>query len=256
MKGKNVFNKSEVEQIASLIIKRCNSASAQQKAIRAKMRSLGFYGSDFGITDMTIEKFLHLIESGQISVSDNCCFAKVSAKAKDEKEQSYGAGQMKGGLEPWIGNNPRLLILGTFPGEKSLMSQAYYQNKAHNSFFKLMESLFKRPAGISDKEFIINNHIALWDCMKEADRDGSLDSNIKSYLPNDIEGLLTSHPSILAIVLNGTGETTKVFEQNFSGVSIKWNRKIISLPSTSNSLAKPFEKKLEEWSIIKDLINV
>jgi len=254
MKGRSVFDKREVEQIASLILRRCSATSTQQKAIRAKMRSMGFYGSDFGITDMTIGKFQHLIESGRITISDDH-HAKLSAKTTVEKEPTQEAGQMKRGLEAWIGKEPRILILGTFPGEKSLATQAYYQNKSHNSFFKLMESLFERPIGISDKEFVTGNHIALWDCMKEADRKGSLDSNIKRYLPNDIEGLLARHPSILAVILNGTGETTKVFEQNFSTMSRNWNCRVISLPSTSNSLAKPFEEKVEEWRIIKDLVN-
>jgi hypoxanthine-DNA glycosylase len=117
-----------------------------------------------------------------------------------------------------------------------------------------MESLFDRPVGMSDKEFITSNRIALWDCMKEADREGSLDSNIKGYAPNDIDGFLASHPSISTIILNGTGETKNVFEQNFSEDSLKWNCKIISLPSTSNSLGKPFEEKLRLWKVVKEIV--
>ena len=240
MKGKSSFNKREVELIESLILQRCNADKSQQKNIRSKMRNLGFYGSDYGVKDMTIEKFHGLIESGQIKVLD----------AGDERSLSF-----KNGLEAWVGENPIVLILGTFPGEKSLASQAYYQNKSHNSFYKIMESLFERPMGISDKEFITQNHIALWDCMKEADRIGSLDSNIKSYVPNEIESFLTHHPTISAIVLNGTGETTRVFEQNFPINSLMKKYKIISLPSTSNSFPKTFEEKLQSWKIVKEIIN-
>jgi hypoxanthine-DNA glycosylase len=118
-----------------------------------------------------------------------------------------------------------------------------------------MESLFERPMGISDKDFITKNHIALWDCMKEADRIGSLDSNIKSYVPNEIESFLTHHPTISAIVLNGTGETTRVFEQNFPINSLMKKYKIRSLPSTSNSFPKTFEEKLQSWKIVKEIIN-
>lgn len=214
--------------IESLILQRCNADKSQQKNIRSKMRNLGFYGSDYGVKDMTIEKFHGLIESGQIKVLD----------AGDERSLSF-----KNGLEAWVGENPIVLILGTFPGEKSLASQAYYQNKSHNSFYKIMESLFERPMGMSDKEFVTQNHIALWDCMKEADRKGSLDSNIKSYMPNEIEGFLNCHPTISTIILNGTGETTSVFEQNYPINNLMQNYKIISLPSTSNSLAKSFEEK-------------
>ena len=240
MKGKSSFNKREVELIESLILQRCNADKSQQKNIRSKMRNLGFYGSDYGVKDMTIEKFHGLIESGQIKVLD----------AGDERSLSF-----KNGLEAWVGENPIVLILGTFPGEKSLASQAYYQNKSHNSFYKIMESLFERPMGISDKEFITQNHITLWDCMKEADRKGSLDSNIKSYMPNEIEGFLNCHPTISTIILNGTGETTSVFEQNYPINNLMQNYKIISLPSTSNSLAKSFEEKKQSWKIVKEIID-
>ena len=240
MKGKSSFNKREVELIESLILQRCNADKSQQKNIRSKMRNLGFYGSDYGVKDMTIEKFHGLIESGQIKVSE----------AGDERSLSF-----KNGLEAWVGENPIVLILGTFPGEKSLASQAYYQNKSHNSFYKIMESLFERPMGISDKEFITQNHIALWDCMKEADRKGSLDSNIKSYMPNEIEGFLNCHPTISTIILNGTGETISVFEQNYPINNLMQNYKIISLPSTSNSLAKSFEEKKQSWKIVKEIID-
>ena len=240
MKGKSSFNKREVELIESLILQRCNAGKSQQKNIRSKMRNLGFYGSDYGVKDMTIEKFHGLIESGQIKVLD----------AGDERSLSF-----KNGLEAWVGENPIVLILGTFPGEKSLASQAYYQNKSHNSFYKIMESLFERPMGMSDKEFVTQNYIALWDCMKEADRKGSLDSNIKSYMPNEIEGFLNCHPTISTIILNGTGETTSVFEQNYPINNLMQNYKIISLPSTSNSLAKSFEEKKQSWKIVKEIID-
>lgn len=91
--------------------------------------------------------------------------------------------------------------------------------------------------------------------MKEADRKGSLDSNIKSYMPNEIEDFLNLHPTISAIILNGTGETTSVFEKNFPMNSFIQNYKIISLPSTSNSLAKTFEEKMQSWKVVKDIID-
>lgn len=254
MKGKNVFSKREIELIESLIIKRCNAEKSQQKNIRSKMRNLGFYGSDYGISDMTIDKFHRLIDNGEIQISDGKRFVNQRAIVVEEKTQPLSCEQMKTGLQAWAGEKPKVLILGTFPGEKSLAAQAYYQNKTHNSFFKIMESLFDRPMGMSDKEFIISNRIALWDCMKDADRMGSLDSNIKGYVPNDIDGFLASHPSISAIILNGTGETKNVFEQNFSEDSLKWNCKIISLPSTSNSLGKPFEEKLRLWKVVKEIV--
>ena len=69
MKGKNEFTKEKIAQLKSLITERCKADSSKQKGIRAKMRRLGFYGGDdFGINDMTIEKFEQLIKSEKIKV--------------------------------------------------------------------------------------------------------------------------------------------------------------------------------------------
>ena len=162
---------------------------------------------------------------------------------------------MKAGLEAWSGKDPYILILGTFPGEKSLSVQAYYQDKSHNSFFKIMECLFEREKNMTDKEFLFSHHISLWDCMKEADREGSLDTSIKDYVPNEIEKFLFLHPTITTIILTGTGKTTQVFEKNFSIADLSQKYKILSLPSTSNSMAITFEEKLKSWSVVKDIIN-
>ena len=91
--------------------------------------------------------------------------------------------------------------------------------------------------------------------MKEADREGSLDTSIKDYVPNEIEKFLFLHPTITTIILNGTGKTTQIFEKNFSIADLSQKYKILSLPSTSNSMAITFEEKLKSWSVVKDIIN-
>lgn len=72
MKGKNKFTKAEIAQLKSLITERCKAESSKQKSIRAKMRKLGFYGGDdFGIKDLTIEKFEELIKKGDIVILED-----------------------------------------------------------------------------------------------------------------------------------------------------------------------------------------
>ena len=255
MKGKNEFTQIEINEIVDLIRQRCSAVSGEQKNIRNKMRSLGFYGrDDFGIFDMTEEKFYRLIESKKIIIKDGRSKAKVSPVSSKRETNPLAYNNLKHGLEAWCGETPYVLILGTLPGEKSLAAQAYYQNKSHNSFYRIMESLFERQSGMSDKDFIINNHIALWDCMKEADREGSLDANIKGSVANDVEKFLSQHPAITAIVLNGKGDTTKTFEENFSVEELKHRYSILSLPSTSNSNSISFGEKLNSWRIIKEIV--
>ena len=254
MKGKNEFTQSEINEIVDLIRQRCSAVSREQTKIRNKMRRIGFYGGDdFGVNDMTEEKFYSLIKSGIITIN-NSGTAKVPPVSSNRDTNTLTNNNLKNGLEAWCGDTPYVLILGTFPGEKSLAAQAYYQNKSYNSFYKIMESLFERQSGMSDKDFIINNHIALWDCMKEAEREGSLDANIKGYVANDVEKFLSLHPTITTIVLNGIGDTTKTFEKNFSVEELKHRYRILSLPSTSNANSIPFEDKLKIWSEIKKIV--
>ena len=49
MKGKNTFTQSEVNQITELIEKKLKANKEDQKKIRDKIRSLGFYSSEFGM---------------------------------------------------------------------------------------------------------------------------------------------------------------------------------------------------------------
>lgn len=157
-------------------------------------------------------------------------------------------------LEPWVGGSPYVLILGTLPSDVSIKSQAYYQNKSHNSFYKIMEQLFQRSVGQSDIDFITSNHIALWDCMKKANRKGNLDANIKDDIPNNVKEFLQIHPTISTIVLNG-GLAKKEFHRYFPASDFSEKIKVISLISSSNAASKKFEEKLEEWKIVKDIID-
>ena len=169
-------------------------------------------------------------------------------------EKTTSKETVKSGLAPWVGENPMVLILGTLPSDVSIKFQAYYQNKSHNSFYKIMEHLFQRTAWQSDKDFITSNNIALWDCMKSANRKGNLDANIKDDVPNDVKKFLQTHPSISAVVLNG-GLAKKKFYRYFMVSNFNERIKVIPLISSSNAARKKFENKLEEWRIIKDIIN-
>ena len=70
----------------------------------------------------------------------------------------------KSSLEPWVGDNPKVLILGTMAGDSSISAQAYY-NDPGNPFWKLMADVFQASPGEtadSHKAFITSRGIALW----------------------------------------------------------------------------------------------
>ena len=69
MKGKKTFSYKEIQTLKELINLRNQSSSSAQKAIRQKMRDIGFYGkADWGITDLQISDLDHLIKSDKITV--------------------------------------------------------------------------------------------------------------------------------------------------------------------------------------------
>lgn len=70
MKGKRIFTENEKKELMVLIREKCNLPSNKQKAIRDKMRSIGFYATDFGVINLTVEKFEELIRRGGIEIEN------------------------------------------------------------------------------------------------------------------------------------------------------------------------------------------
>lgn len=62
MKGKSIFTRTEADIIIALIQKKLESDTNTQKGIRKKIRDLGFYASDFGISGgYIVEDFLSVV---------------------------------------------------------------------------------------------------------------------------------------------------------------------------------------------------
>lgn len=153
---------------------------------------------------------------------------------------------VKRGLGPWADEHSEILILGSFPGEESLRQQSYYCS-SRNQFWKIINEIFgEKDKAKSDKEYILDYHLALWDCLKSCERDGSLDENIRNKEANDLPGFLKAHPAIKTIVFNGQ-ESEKDFYAKFPELRGKYA--FHRLISTSGMVTtKNFEEKLAEWS--------
>lgn len=148
---------------------------------------------------------------------------------------------------PIVSDGARLLILGTMPGVMSLTKQEYYAHR-QNHFWKIVYSLLSNepvPENFSDKvKLLYQNSIALWDVLAHCEREGSLDSNIKNQIENDILGLLQAHPTIKTIAFNGQ-QSHKFFLKKFGTIDgITFH----VLPSTSPAHTMKFEKKREAWA--------
>lgn len=254
------FTSEEIHNIEILIKKKIESPSYKQKKIRDKIRKIGFYWEKFHPKGeipkviYNVENFRKLISNGDIEIIDTKRISQSNIIQRHNNKNEYH----KEGLIPWVGNSPQILILGTMPSDKSLSEQAYYCNP-NNSFWKLMETILPRQKNeteLSNKDYITSKNIALWDCIKCAERIGSMDKgfNEKSLVPNDIHLFIKKYPSIKTIVLNGKAKTLKYYNKFFSDIK---QCKILCLHSTS-SLNRRWisdEDKLKEWAIIKELIN-
>jgi len=158
---------------------------------------------------------------------------------------------------PIVDDNSRILILGSMPGAESLRQQRYYAYD-RNAFWWIMCDIF---AGSYIEDYyarvhmLRRNHVALWDVLAECVREGSLDSAIQNPEPNDVAGLLRSHPGIRTVLLNGNKATLcfkKYIYKNINDDGIMY----LSLPSTSPANAGiTYSRKLEAWksAIIESL---
>lgn len=62
MKGRKVFTQAEAKQIIALVEQKVKADSAKQKGIRAKIRRLSFYASDFGLGGgYTVQDFKRVV---------------------------------------------------------------------------------------------------------------------------------------------------------------------------------------------------
>ena len=144
------------------------------------------------------------------------------------------------------GEDPRVLILGTFPSALSREKREYYANP-RNRFWRIIFNVFGVPFDIPDyetkKRVLTDNHIALWDTVTCCETDGSLDSEIKNPVYNTgIPGFVREN-GIKALLFNGGNAFT--FYKRGNGMPENFR----VLPSSSPANARMrFEEKLEAWS--------
>lgn len=150
------------------------------------------------------------------------------------------------GLPPLVSPATRVLILGSFPGVRSLQAQQYYGHP-QNQFWKILQAIWpSSPDGICASSYeyrsnwLLERGLGVWDVYASCEREGSLDSAIRNAVPNDIAALQL--PQLQAIVHNG-GESYKHARHTQTlGVPV------YKLPSTSPANASwTFERKLAAW---------
>ncbi len=111
------------------------------------------------------------------------------------------------GLAPVYRSNARVLVLGSMPGVASLQAAQYYAHP-RNAFWPIMGSLCAAGPDLAYAKRLQRLRragVALWDVVKQCQRDGSLDSSIRQQdlALNDFAGLLEQCRDLRCICLNG-----------------------------------------------------
>lgn len=156
------------------------------------------------------------------------------------------------GFPPIVGLNPKILILGSMPSQKSLEKQQYYGHP-QNAFWKIMAKAFGFSENLEyyqKTKLVKENGIAIWDVIHCCTRSGSLDSSIQkdTIVENKIPELLEQFPGIQKILCNG-GTSHQLFLKHFKIWSTAHPEiEIIKMPSTSPAHASlNFEQKYDVW---------
>lgn len=151
-----------------------------------------------------------------------------------------------------VNQDTRILILGSLPGDASLAQQQYYAHP-QNRFWHLLSELISVNLIVQDYpsrlQTLLQNHIGLWDVIAQAQRRGSLDSQIKERNDNDLLALVSTLPQLHTIAFNGA-TASKI------GLKILQDKhkryRILHLPSSSPAYTLKYEVKLRAWRSIVD----
>ena len=153
------------------------------------------------------------------------------------------------GLLPIHGKSVKVLVLGSFPSQQSLLKNEYYGNP-RNHFWQIIETLFHidrhLPYGVRTFH-LAERGIALWDVICACCRQGSADTRIRDPVFNDIAGFLASYPTITLIVLNG-----RTAGRYYHQLDIPTSVPSVVLPSTSPANTQfTLKEKVRLWEIIR-----
>jgi double-stranded uracil-DNA glycosylase len=149
------------------------------------------------------------------------------------------------GLAPVVDPQTRVLVLGSFPGVKSLQLQQYYAHP-QNAFWRIATSLlgtdFLAQAYALRLQNLLAGGLGLWDVYASCERVGSLDSAIKNPVPNDFLSVKRTCPKLALVVHNGAESGKHAKHTALMGL------RVLQLPSTSPANASwSFDRKLAAW---------
>jgi hypoxanthine-DNA glycosylase len=154
-------------------------------------------------------------------------------------------------FEPVADARCRVLVLGSFPGVRSLQERRYYAHP-RNQFWQLMSPVVGVdlvPLGYADRlAALVARGIGLWDVVGTARRAGSLDAALRDVATRDLRALAGRLPLLAAMAFNG-GAAFRIGQRQLGpepGLAL------VALPSSSAAYTLPLAAKLAAWSRLAD----
>ena len=150
---------------------------------------------------------------------------------------------------PLVGENPDILVLGTFPSPLSRERGEYYGNP-RNMFWRIICDVFANGVYAADygdrKNIIYSRGVAVWDVIERCRVEGALDKNIKDPAFNhSLPDFIRTH-GIKKVLFNGRMAHT--FYMRGIGTADGDAVMFETLPSTSPANAgMRYEEKLSAW---------
>ena len=151
-------------------------------------------------------------------------------------------------MAPVGAESPRLLLLGSLPGEASLAAGRYYAHP-QNQFWRLLGAALGEPLGELPYDerlaLLARRGVGLWDVVGEARRIGSLDGALRNVSANPLAEFVARQPQLGAIGFNG--QTAARIGRRALGAS---TLTLVDLPSSSPAYTLAFDAKARLWSVL------
>ena len=157
------------------------------------------------------------------------------------------------GFGPIAEKDAKILILGTMPSVASLKASRYYGHH-QNSFWPIIFGLWgKTPPEDYNRrvDFLNQKRIALWDVLKNCDREGSADSAIMKPQPNDFLSLKKGCPCLKAVFFNSQN-ACRLYNRLVKPDVFGFGQDYAALDKSGPRNA--FEDKLRMWLPVRDML--
>ena len=159
----------------------------------------------------------------------------------------------KSSFPPVVAPDIRVLVLGSFPGERSLVEQRYYAHP-RNRFWHLIGKVVGRNLEQLDYEdrliALLEARVGLWDTVASAHRQGSLDAAIREAEHNPVAELAASLPVLRAVGFNGAA-SAKVGMPQLAHTELT----LVPLPSSSPAYAAmSLSEKEKLWAALGEFL--